>query len=121
MGGRIERSELRPVSVPLPCPFWPSWIPGYPQTRGEQTFARLYMDDGLVGETAGPAFTTERRGLGDLLGGFLLGMDPADLDGFRQRLREASYLGWRDWWLDAAMWDLKGKQAGMPVDKLLQA
>jgi L-alanine-DL-glutamate epimerase-like enolase superfamily enzyme len=85
-----------------------------------QTFARFVTSDGLVGETAGPAFTTERRGLGDLLGGFLLGLPADDMDGFRKRLREGSYLGWRNWWLEAAMWDLAGKMAGKPVYKLLQ-
>ena len=103
MAGRIERIELWHVNVPLPAPFWPSWIPGYPQTHVAQTYARFITSDGLTGETAGPAFTTERRGLGDLLGGFLLGMAADDMDGFRKRIREASYLGWRNWWLEAAM------------------
>jgi D-galactarolactone cycloisomerase len=120
MTGRIERIELWHVNVPLPEPFWPSWIPGYPQTHVAQTYARLVTSDGLTGETAGPAFTSERRGLGDLLGGFILGMAADDMDGFRKRLREASYLGWRNWWLEAAMWDLAGKMAGKPVYKLLQ-
>jgi len=120
MTSRIERIELWHVNVPLSAPFWPSWIPGYPQTHVVQTYARFVTSDGLVGETAGPAFTTERRGLGDLLGGFLLGMAADDMDGFRKRVREASYLGWRNWWLEAAMWDLAGKLAGKPVYKLLQ-
>jgi D-galactarolactone cycloisomerase len=120
MANVIERIELWHVNVPLPAPFWPSWIPGYPQTHVAQTVARFYAGDGLVGETGGPAFTTERRGLGDLLGGFLLGMRADDMDGFRKRLREASYLGWRNWWLEAAYWDLAGKMAGKPVYKLLQ-
>ena len=120
MANRIERIELWHVNVPLPEPFWPSWIPGYPQTHVAQTFARLYTSDGAVGETGGPAFTTERRGFGDLLGGFLLGMRVDDMDGFRKRLREASYLGWRNWWLEAAYWDLAGKMAGKPVYQLIQ-
>ena len=120
MTGSIERIELWHVNVPLAEPFWPSWIPGYPQTHVAQTFARLVTSDGLVGETAGPAFTTERRGLGDLLGSFLLGLPADDMDGFRKRLREGSYLGWRNWWLEAAMWDLAGKMAGKPVYRLLQ-
>ena len=120
MTGRIERIELWHVNVPLTEPFWPSWIPGYPQTHVAQTYARFVTSDGLIGETAGPAFTTERRGLGDLLGGFMLGLAADDMDGFRKRIREASYLGWRNWWLEAAMWDLAGKLAGKPVYKLLQ-
>ena len=39
------------VNVPLAEPFWPSWIPGYPQTQVAQTFARFITSDGLVGET----------------------------------------------------------------------
>jgi len=120
MTSRIERIELWHVNVPLSEPFWPSWIPGYPQTHVVQTYARFVTSDGLIGETAGPAFTTERRGLGDLLGGFMLGLAADDMDGFRKRIREASYLGWRNWWLEAAMWDLAGKMAGKPVYKLLQ-
>lgn len=120
MANRIERIELWHVNVPLPAPFWPSWIPGYPQTHVAQTVARFYASDGLVGETGGPAFTTERSGLGDLLGGFLLGMAVTDMAGLRKRLREASYLGWRNWWLEAAYWDLAGKLAGKPVYRLLQ-
>jgi D-galactarolactone cycloisomerase len=121
MANRIERIELWHVNVPLPAPFWPAWIPGYPQTHVAQTVARFYAGDGLVGETGGPAFTTERRGLGELLGGFLLGMPADDMPSFRKRLREASYLGWRNWWLEAASWDLAGKMAGRPVYQLLQA
>jgi L-alanine-DL-glutamate epimerase-like enolase superfamily enzyme len=121
MAGRIERIELWHVNVPMPEPFWPSWIPGYPQTHVVQTFARFHSSDGLVGVTAGASFTGERKGLGDLLGGFLLGMRADDMTGFRKRLREASYLGWRNWWLEAAFWDLAGKMQGKPVYKLLQA
>ena len=120
MADRIERLELWHVAVPLSEPFWPSWIPGYPQVHVAQTFARLTTRDGLVGVTAGASFTTERRGLGDLLGAFVIGMAPDDLAGARRRLREASYLGWRNQWLEAAFWDLKGKLAQKPVYKLLQ-
>jgi D-galactarolactone cycloisomerase len=120
LANRIERIELWHVNVPLPAPFWPSWIPGYPQTHVAQTFARFFSSDGLIGETGGPAFTTERRGFGDLLGGFLLGMRADDMEGFRKRLREASYLGWRNWWLEAAYWDIAGKLAGKPVYQLMQ-
>jgi len=117
---RIERIELFHVQVPLPRPFHPSWIPGYPQTHARSTLLRLTTDDGLVGLAAGMAFAGEREGLGDLLGNFLLGLRADDLVTARQRIREASYLGWRNWWLEAAFWDLIGKQRGVPVYQLLQ-
>lgn len=118
---KIERIELFHVNVPLKHPFFPSWIPGYPQTHTRFTLIRLFTDDGLVGQSAGNAFAAERQGLGDLLGGFLLGVQADDIPTVRMRLREASYLGWRNWWLEAAFWDLKGKIEGKPVYQLLQA
>ena len=117
---KIERLELYHVNVPLDAPFYPSWIPGYPMTACRYTLIKLTTDDGLEGYAAGNAFTTERKGLGDLLGSFLIGTQADDIETVRKRLREASYLGWRNWWLEAAFWDLKGKMENKPVYKLLQ-
>ena len=117
---KIERIELYHVEVPMDEPFYPSWIPGYPITHNRFTLVRLYTDDGLEGLSAGMAFSTERKGLGDLLGGFLIGVPADDIETVRMRLREASYLGWRNWWLEAAFFDLIGKMKGKPVYKLLQ-
>jgi L-alanine-DL-glutamate epimerase-like enolase superfamily enzyme len=117
---KIQRIELYHVEVPYRAAFYPSWIPGYPQTHNRFTLMRAYTDDGLEGIAAGMAFSVERQGLGDLLGGFLLGVEADDIPTVRQRLREANYLGWRNWWLEAAFWDLKGKKLGKPVYRLLQ-
>ncbi len=117
---RIERIELYHVNVPSPAAFYPSWIPGYPQTANKYTLIKLFTDDGLMGLAAGNAFAAERQGLGDLLGSFLLGMRADDIQAVRQRIREASYLGWRNSWLENAFWDLLGKIEGKPVYNLLQ-
>ena len=84
---KIDRIELFHVAIPLPKPFYPSWIPGYPQTHARSTVIRLTTDDGLQGVSAGAAFSRERAGLGDLIGGFLLGLPVEDLTAVRQRLR----------------------------------
>ena len=65
------------------------------------------------------AFERERQGLGGLLGPYLIGLDPTDIDTVRQRLKEASYLGWRNYWIEAACWDIRGKVEGKPVWALL--
>jgi hypothetical protein len=113
MTGRIERIELWHVNVPLAEPFWPSWIPGYPQTHIAQTFARFVTSDGLVGETAGPAFT--RRAASVTCSAASPAMAADGMDGFRKRLRRP-HLGWRNWWLEP-QWFLAGKMASKPVYK----
>ena len=117
---RVERIELYHVSIPLPKPFYPSWIPGYPQTHNRCTLLRLTTSGGLEGIAAGMAFERERQGLGSLLGPYLLGIDAEDIATVNQRLREASYLGWRNAWIEAAFWDIKAKVQGKPLYRLLQ-
>src|SRR5688572_20790159 len=84
----VSRIELYHVSVPLPVPFRPSWIPGYPQTHNRFDLVRVVTDDGVQGWSAGPAMGRERRGIGDLIGPYLLGVDPTDIETVQQRLRE---------------------------------
>jgi D-galactarolactone cycloisomerase len=116
---KVDRIELFHVTIPLPKPFYPAWIPGYPQTVNRFTLLRLTTDDGVQGLAAGVAFEREREGLGGLLGPYLIGLDPVDIDTARQRIREASYLGWRNYWIEAAFWDIRGKVEGKPVWALL--
>jgi L-alanine-DL-glutamate epimerase-like enolase superfamily enzyme len=116
---KIERIELFHVAIGLAKPFYPSWIPGYPQTECRLTLLKLTTADGIEGWSAGNAFENEREGLGSLLGPYLTGMDPTDIPRVRQLLREASYLGWHNPWIEAACWDIKGKVEGRPVYQLL--
>lgn len=115
----VARIELFHVAIPLPAKFYPSWIPGFPQTENRFTLVKVITDDGVEGFSAGPAMGRERAGLGELLGPYMLGEDATDIPGIQQRLREISYLGWRNWWVEPAFWDIKGKLAGKPVYELL--
>ncbi|MFJ3496925.1 mandelate racemase/muconate lactonizing enzyme family protein [Streptomyces sp. NPDC086091] len=115
----ISRIELYHVAVPLPTPFRPAWIPGYPQTHNRFDLLRLVTADGVEGWSAGPAMGRERAGIGDLLGPYLLGTDPTDIETVQQRLREMAYLGLRNAWVEPAFWDIKAKLAGVPLYRLL--
>ncbi len=115
----VARIELFHVAVPLPATFYPSWIPGFPQTENRFTLIRVTTDDGIEGYSAGPAMGRERAGLGELLGPYLIGEDATDIGLIQQRLREISYLGWRNYWIEPAFWDIKGKLEGKPVCELL--
>jgi D-galactarolactone cycloisomerase len=116
---RVARVELFHVAVPLPATFRPAWIPGMPSNENRFTLVRITTEDGVEGYSAGPAIARERAGLGDLLGPYLLGEDATDIGLVQQRLREIAYLGWRNWWIEPAFWDIKGKLAGKPVCELL--
>jgi len=115
----IARIELFHVAIPLPAPFYPSWIPGLPQMENRFDLIRVTTDEGISGYSAGPAMGAERRGLGDLLGPYLIGEDSADINMIQQRLREIGYLGWRNFWIEPAFWDIKGKRENKPVYELL--
>jgi L-alanine-DL-glutamate epimerase-like enolase superfamily enzyme len=116
---KITAIELYHVSVPLKETFWPTWIPGYPQTHNRFTLIKILTDDGIEGYSAGSAMGKERAGLGDLLGGYLMGADPTDIDRVQNLLKQAGFLGWRNFWIEPACWDIIGKAKGKPVYELL--
>jgi L-alanine-DL-glutamate epimerase-like enolase superfamily enzyme len=116
---QISQIDLWHVSLPLPATFFPSWIPGFPQTENRFTLLRLRTQSGLDGWAAGAALGREREGLGTLLGPYLLGERADDLPSIRQRIREMGYLGWRVGFLEPACWDIVGKARGKPVWELL--
>ena len=116
---RITEIELYHVQVPLKKTFYPTWIPGYPQTHNGFTLVRLVTDDGIEGYAAGSALGFERQGLGDLIGGYLLGADPNDIESVQNLLKQAGILGWRNFWIEPACWDIIGKSKGKPVYELL--
>ncbi len=115
----VARLELYHFSAPLPATFRPSWIPGFPQNENRATLIKVTTDDGIEGWSAGPAIGKERAGLGQLIGPYLIGEDATDIELIQQRLREIGYLGWRNWWIEPAFWDIKGKLEGKPVCALL--
>ena len=89
-GDRIERLELFHVDIPLPTPFYPIWIPGYPETHRRYTLLRVTTHHGLIGHATGLAFDRERDGLGEFIGRFLVGLDPTDAPAAADRARRAS-------------------------------
>jgi len=116
---KITAIELYHVSVPLKETFWPTWIPGYPQTHNRFTLIKIVTDNGIEGYSAGAAMGKERAGLGDLLGGYLMGADPTDIERVQGLLKQAGFLGWRNFWIEPACWDILGKTEGKPVYELL--
>ncbi len=120
-GNAVARVELYHYASPLPATFRPSWIPGYPQNKNRCTLIHIITEDGVEGWSAGPAMEKEHAGLGGLIGPYLIGEDATNISRIQQRLREMSYIGLRNWWIEPAFWDIKGKIAGLPLCRLLGA
>ncbi len=99
-------------------PFYPTWIPGYPQSSHELELFAVETDAGITGYAASPSFA---GGLdyGDALSLFLLGEDPHDVSGILRKLDAVNLVGPRPWHLEMALWDIIGKDAGKPVYELL--
>lgn len=116
---KITTIELYHVSIPLRQTFWPTWIPGYPQTHNRFTLIKIRTDEGIDGYSAGTAMGKEREGLGDLIGAYLIGSDPTDIPTVQGLLKQAGYLGWLNFWIEPACWDIIGKKEGKPVYELL--
>lgn len=126
---KISKVELYNVKIPLyereggffsaRTAFEPNWIPGFRQTDVRFYLLRLITDSGLDGVAAVPAMGEERDCLGPLLGAYLIGINPLDIQLVNQRIQEFAYLGMRNGWIDAAFWDLIGKIRREPVHKIL--
>lgn len=116
---KVSKIELYHINIPLKNNFFPSWIPGYPQTHNRSTLLKITTNDGYEGLAAGIAFSTEREGLGDLLAPYLLGNDPCDLPLAHQRITEGSILHWRNYWMDVAFYDIKAQVEDKPLWKML--
>ena len=126
---KINRIELFYVKIPLspgkpgffaePAHFMPSWIPGYRQSEVRFYLLKLTTDSGHEGVAAMPAMGPERKGLGPLLGNYIMGINPMDISLVNQRIQEFSYIGMRNGWVDAAFWDIIGKIKDEPLWKIL--
>ena len=96
----------------------PTWIPGYAQGSHEVELFILETDTDLRGITASPSFA------GGIdyetpLEFFLVGEDPHAIGRIRRKLASIDLLGPRPWHIEAACWDLIGKDAGKPLSELL--
>jgi Mandelate racemase / muconate lactonizing enzyme, N-terminal domain len=110
---RITEIRLRRLAYPLDPPLVAAWDPT-PRRALEATLVFVSTDEGLTG-----------IGSGDTMDGFerfselFLGRDPLELERHVRVLETISFHAGRYWPLEAALWDLAGQAAGVPVAQLL--
>jgi len=116
---KIPLEDKKPGFFKQPAYFNPSWIPGFRQSEVRFYLLKLITDSGIEGYSAMPAMGLERAGLGSIMGNYLMGINPLDLQLINQRIQEFSYIGMRNSWIETAFWDIIGKIKGEPLWKLL--
>ena len=117
----VESIELYFVNVPTPAPFSPAWVIDGRRNAFAHNLIRIRTDDGVEGFSAMSASGRERAGIGDALAATLLGKDVEDIDHVLEMLHIPAYGGSRNFWVEPAFWDIKGKIAGKPVCELFGA
>ncbi len=116
---KIPLEDSKPGFFAEPRYFSPSWIPGFRQSEMRFYLLKLGTDEGYEGYAAMAAMGLERQGLGSIMGNYLMGINPLDIQLVNQRIQEFSYIGMRNGWIDAAFWDIIGKVRGEPLWKIL--
>jgi L-alanine-DL-glutamate epimerase-like enolase superfamily enzyme len=109
---RITGIGLERLAVPLDPPFPAAWDPE-PRRTFRATIVRVETDEGVVG-----------IGSGDTMDGFeafshlFIGTDPLAIARQVRVLETIDFHAGRYWPLEAALWDIVGKVAGLPVATL---
>ena len=109
----IARIEITHHQLPLDPPFPASWDTR-PRTQFPATIVRVFDDQGRCGVGSGDAmygFADYER--------YFIGQDPLDVDRNAAVISNIEFHAGRQWPLDLALWDLKGKIQGEPVWKML--
>lgn len=109
---RITAIRCQRLLVPLDPPFPAAWDP-VPRTQFAVTLVRVETDEGVVG-----------IGSGDTMDGFgafehlFIGQDPLVIARHVRVLETIDFHAGRYWPLEAALWDIVGQVAGLPVATL---
>lgn len=109
---KITAIRLIRLNLPLDPPFTAAWDPN-PRRDFPATLVEVETDSGLIGV-----------GSGDTMDGFeayehlFIGTDPLQILNQVRRIETINFHGGRYWPLEAALWDIIGQVAGLPVSIL---
>ncbi len=109
---QITAIRLDRLRMPLDPPFAAAWDPA-PRTHADAVIVTVETDEGVVG-----------IGSGDTMAGLdghehlFVGRDPLRVARHARTIASINFHGGRCWPLEAALWDIVGKVAGLPVATL---
>jgi D-galactarolactone cycloisomerase len=110
---KIVSLETRLYRYPLDPPFSAAWDP-VPRAHQDATVAILRSDEGLEGYASGDAVPDR-----ELVERLLVGRDVEDTRSIHGVLETVDFHGGRNWIVEIAAWDLRGRARGEPVWQLL--
>ena len=116
---KITNIKLDYIECPLPGVYHPTWGSGIAMNSTGMTVARIETDEGITGISAGTANGWENVvGVETFITRQLVGQDPLMIERLRPIINNAKLrMGW-PYFIEAALWDIAGKKAGLPVYKL---
>jgi L-alanine-DL-glutamate epimerase-like enolase superfamily enzyme len=109
---KITAVRLDRMRLPLDPPFLAAWDPE-PRRHFDATLVRVQTDEGVTG-----------FGSGDTMDGFeayedlFVGRDPLQIASHVAAIETINFHAGRYWPLEAALWDIIGQVAGLPVSAL---
>jgi L-alanine-DL-glutamate epimerase-like enolase superfamily enzyme len=109
---KITAIRLDRMRLPLDPPFLAAWDP-VPRRHFDATLVRVHTDEGVTGV-----------GSGDTMDGFeafedlFIGRDPLQVASHVATIETINFHAGRYWPLEAALWDIVGQVAGLPVSVL---
>lgn len=108
----ITDITVEPLRIELDPPFVAAWDP-VPRGRFDATLVRVWTSDGVVGVGSGDTMA----GFADFAGHFV-GTDPLRIERHVRAIESIGFHAGRFWPLEAALWDIAGQVAGLPVSVL---
>ncbi|KAA9156363.1 mandelate racemase/muconate lactonizing enzyme family protein [Amycolatopsis acidicola] len=109
---KIDEITLDHLRLELDPPLRAAWDPR-PRGHFDATVVRVRTDEGITGTGSGDTMTGF-AGIEELF----LGQDPLDIARHVRAIETANFHGGRFWPLEAALWDIFGQVAGLPVAAL---
>jgi L-alanine-DL-glutamate epimerase-like enolase superfamily enzyme len=106
------------VEFPLAAPFHPAWARGRNMPALQMVLIEVETDEGITGIGAAHAGPEAIIAIDRFVKPYFVGQDPRAVERLTGVLRDAEILGPPLYCMEIPLWDIIGKQAGMPVYRL---
>jgi D-galactarolactone cycloisomerase len=112
---KITRIKLRILDLPLPADFHPAWARGRNQTNIVMVLIQVETDAGITGIGAAHAGLEAAVTIDRFVTPYFLGQDPTRIEALTRVIEDAEILGAPTYCMEIPLWDILGKDAGLPV------